>query len=337
MGDVVGECHIGIGSNRDSETADAVDQRGGCRDCHDRSLGKVGHDGGISHEVVDLPIVEFATGGRTLNSQVADHHDGTLGESPLAVGFAVGVAKAVVGTKVGGVIGHGHGGTDTAAQTDGPVEVFTPIGAVATTDVADGTTIVVLAQEGFAKAGGCFELVGKAAIAYHEAELLVVGHGGDVCGGEIGGAPAGGTAVGGIVYPSGTLVIKAAHSGRIGRSAAAHGHSRGNGDDSGVVFKIAHLGKATRGVDVVCCGVVHGRVGMGVAIVTGSTPVDTSHEDSAVEERGVVEGVLLVHKGLLDLGRELADVLRGETAAIAVGDIVARGPADVVEVGDMVG
>ena len=292
---------------------------------------------GVAHEVIDFPVVEFTGRGRAFDGHVAHHHDGALSECPLAVGFAVGVAEAVVGTEIGGIVCHRHGGANAATQSDGPVEVFVPISAVTPSDVADCTAVVVLAQKGLAEAGGGLELVGKAAIAYHEAELLVVGHGGDVGSGEIGGAPAGGTAVGGIVYPACPLIIIVAHRGGIGRSAAAHGHSRGNGDDSGVVFEIAHLGKATRGVDVVGGGIVHGRVGMGVAIVTGSTPVDTSHEDSAVEERGVVEGVLLVHKGLLDLGRELADVLRGETAAIAVGDIVAGSPADVVEVGDMVG
>ena len=84
-------------------------------------------------------------------------------------------------------------------------------------------------------------------------------------------------------------------------------------------------------------GIVHSGVGMGVAIIARVTTIDTCHKDGAVEERGVIEGVLLVHESLLDLRRELADRLGREAAAIAVGDIVAGGPTDIVEVGDMAG
>ena len=137
------------------------------------------------------------------------------------------VAQTVVGTEIGGIVGQGHGGADAAAQADGPVEVLVPIGAVAAAYVADSAAVVVLAQERFAEAGGGLELVGKTAVAYHEAELLGVGHGSDVGGGEVGSTPAGGTAVSGIVYPASPLVIVAAHGGRVGRGAAADGYARG--------------------------------------------------------------------------------------------------------------
>ena len=84
-------------------------------------------------------------------------------------------------------------------------------------------------------------------------------------------------------------------------------------------------------------GIVHSGVGMGVAIIARVATIDTCHKDGAVEERGVIEGVLLVHECFLDLRRELADRLGREAAAIAVGDIVAGGPTDIVEVGDMAG
>ena len=166
--------------------------------------------------MIDFPVVEFTSRGRAFDGHVAHHHDGALSECPLAVGFAVGVAEAVVGTEIGCIVGHGHSGADAAAQTHSPIEVFVPIGAVAAADVADGTAIVVLAQEGFAETGVCLELVGETAVANHEAEFLGVGHGGDMCGGEIGSAPAGGAAVGGIVYPASPLVIVTTHGGRVG-------------------------------------------------------------------------------------------------------------------------
>ena len=84
-------------------------------------------------------------------------------------------------------------------------------------------------------------------------------------------------------------------------------------------------------------GIIHGGVGMGVAVVARSATIDTRHKDGAVEESRVIKSVLLIHEGLLNLGSELADILSRETAAVAVGDIVAGSPADIVEVGDMVG
>ena len=337
MGQCVGECHIGIRSSGNSERVGTPCQYRRGRDSHHRGLCEIGHDGGVAHEVIDFPVVEFTGRGGALNSHVAHHHNGSLSECPLVVGLAVGVAEAVVGTEIGGIVCHRHGGANAATQSYGPVEVFVPISAVAATDVADGTAVVVLAQKGLAEAGGGLELVGKAAIANHETELLGVGHGGDVGGGKVGSTPAGGTAVGGIVYPASALVVVTTHGGRIGRSTASDGDTRSDGDDGCIILEILHLRETLRGVDIVGGGIIHSRVGMSVAVVTRIATVDTCHEDSSVEEGGVVEGILLIHEGLFNLRSELADILSRETSAVAVRNIVARGPADIVEVGDMVG
>ena len=79
-------------------------------------------------------------------------------------------------------------------------------------------------------------------------------------------------------------------------------------------------------VDVVGDGIVHGGVAISIAVVATCAAVDTGHHHGAVKERRVWEGVLLVHQRLLYLRYELADVLRRETAAVAVRDDVARGP-----------
>ena len=144
-----------------------------------------------------------------------------------------------------------------------------------------------------------------------------------MCGSEARSTPAGSTAVGRIVYPASPLVVVATHGGRIGRGTAADGDTRSEGNDGCIVLEIAHLSKALGRVDVMGGGIVHGGVGMGVAIVARTATVDTCHKDSSVEERGVVEGVLLVHERLGNLRGELADILSRETAAIAVGNIIA--------------
>ena len=74
---------------------------------------------------------------------------------------------------------------------------------------------------------------------------------------------------------------------------------------------------------------------MGVAVVAAAAAIHTRHHHRTVEERRVGEGVLLIHQRLLHLRRQVADRLRRKAAAIAVGNVVACGPADVVKVGDV--
>lgn len=65
-----------------------------------------------------------------------------------------------------------------------------------------------------------------------------------------------------------------------------------------VVLEIHHLAPVVGAVDIVRDGIVHGRVGMGIAVVTCRASIDTGHHHCMVEERGIGEGVLLIHEGL---------------------------------------
>ena len=88
-------------------------------------------------------------------------------------------------------------------------------------------------------------------------------------------------------------------------------------------------------IDIVGDGIVHSRVAISIAIIATIAAVDAGNHNGAVEERGVGKGVLLIHQGLLYLRYQLLHILCGETSIVAVGDVVARGPSAVVEVGDM--
>ena len=288
--------------------------------------------------MIYLPVVVCATRRRALDTHVALEHQVALRQHPLAVGLAVRVERTVVDTQVAGVVGHRHRGPYRAANTHGPVEVLVPIGAVAATDISHGAAVAILAQQRLAEAGCHLELVGQAAVAYHQAKLLRVGHGGHVARGEVGRSPTGGAAVGAVVDQSGALVVASAHRGRHRTGAALHRHvAHARRHDGGVVLEVHHLLVAVCPVDVVGDGIVHGGVGMGVAVVAAAAAVDASHHDGAVEERRVGEGVLLVHERLLHLRRQLGDGLCREATVIAVRQVVAAGPSGVVEVGDVVG
>ena len=250
----------------------------------------------------------------------------------------MGMEAAVIGTQIVGVVGHGHICPDVAADTYGPVEVFAPVGDLAAADVANGAAVVVLAQQGLTEAGLFFgEHVGLAAVAYHDAELLLVVHFGDVGNGESGVGPAFGTAVGTVVAEARTLAVEVAYGGGIGRSVIPFD---GNIGDVGrhsryVVLEVVDVAEAMGTVEVVGNGIVHGRVGMTIAIVATSASVNTGYHDGAVKERRVGKGVLLIHQRLLDLRYQLRHVLCRETAVMAVGDVVGRGPRAVIEVCDM--
>ena len=125
------------------------------------------------------------------------------------------VVHAVVCTEVVAVVGHAHAGTYAATDTYRPVEVFTPVGIVAAADIAYSTGILGLAEQGLAEAHALAVHVGLAAVAYHQAKLMVVAHGADMGVAEVGVAPAVGAAMGGIVYQACPHVVEAAHGGRI--------------------------------------------------------------------------------------------------------------------------
>ena len=247
---------------------------------------------------------------------------------------------AVVDAKVGRNVVHRHGGSNTtrAANADSPIEVLVPVGAVAATYVTHSSGVVAFAQQRLTQAGALVKLVGQAAVAYHQAEFLVVGHRGDMGSGEVGCAPAGGTTMGAVVDESGALVVIAAHRSRHAVGVAGDGDVGGaSRGDGGVVLEIAHIRETLCAIDVVGDGIIHCGVGMGVAEVATGATVDTGHHHRTVEERGVGKGVLLIHQGLLHLGRQLRHILRREAAVVAVGKVVASGPCHIIEVGDVFG
>ena len=339
VGHRVNESHIGVGGRGDGERRGAVgDGRRGVEG-NGGSLGHVRHHRGVAHEVIDFPIVPFhgRAGGGALDGHVALHHHRPLRGAPLGVGLVMGVEGAVVDTEIGGVIGHRHRGANAAADAHGPIEVLSPIGAVAAADVAHSAGIVAFAEQGLAEAGALLELVGEAAVANHEAELLVVGHLVDMAVAEVGCTPPCGAAMGGIVDEASAEVVVGAHGGGIAGGAARECDVGGAGRDDGyIVLKVVYVGPSVGAIDIVGDGVIHGRVAIGVAVVAGIARVDACHHHGAVEEGGVGESVLLVHQGFEHLGFELGESLSREAAVVTVGDVVATGPCHVVEVGDMV-
>ena len=245
--------------------------------------------------------------------------------------------NAVVDTEMCGIVDHRHRRSYAASHPYGPVEVLTPVGAVAASDVTHGTGIFVFTEQGFSETGTFFELVGEAAVANHQAKLLVVGHLADLGVVETGSAPACGAAVGGVVDESRSLIVVAADSGGVGGGAAADGDVGGaGGDDGDIILEVHHLTPAVGAVDIVGDGIVHRGVGMGVTMVACVATVDTCHHHRTVEEGGVGEGILLIHQRLQHLRCKLGDGLSGEAAIMAVGQMVARSPGRIVEVGDMV-
>ena len=305
------------------------------RDGDGLGLRQVGHHRRVTHQVIDFPIVQrvAALGG---HGHIACHHHGGLGGVPLRVGLVVGVAQTVVGAQVAGVVGHRHRGADAVTCTHRPVEVIGPVGAVAGADIAHRTAIVAPAEQRLAETGILVEGVALAAVANHQAELLVVAHRRHIVRAEIRRTPAAGAAVGGIVNQAGTFVVAVAHNVCIGRGAVIYYHIGRRGHNGGVVLEVLDLLEATSAVDVVGDGIIHGGVAVGIGVVARSAGIHTRHHHGAVEERRVLEGVLLIHQRFLYLRGQLAHVLRRETATVAVGHMVAGGPGGVIQVGDMV-
>ena len=290
--------------------------------------------------MVDLPVVVLhaCAGRRGFDSHIALHKHRALGGAPVGVALAVGVEGAVVDAEVAGVVGHRHIGADVAAYAYCPVEVLAPVGGVASADVAHCAAVVVLAEKGLAEASALLEFVGQAAVAYHQAELLDVGHLGHMAVAEVGRAPTGGAAVGGIVDQAGAEVVVLAHHGRVARCAAADGNiGHAGGHDGDVVLEVVDVGEAVGTVDVVDDGIIHSGIGVSVAEIACRASVDTGHHNGAVEERRVGKCVLLIHESLLHLRCQLCNRLGREAAVVAVGEVVAYGPGHVVEVGNMVG
>ena len=94
--------------------------------------------------------------------------------------------QEVVGAKAVGVVRGVHGVSDVVADAHRPIEVLVPEGRVGGSDITDGTAVIALAQQRFAKAGAFVELVAEAAVANHERRLAIVGHLCHVAGVEFG-------------------------------------------------------------------------------------------------------------------------------------------------------
>ena len=76
--------------------------------------------------------------------------------------------------------------------------------------------------------------------------------------------------------------------------------------------------------------IVHGRVGVSVGVVAGVASVNTSDEHAMVEVAVIVEALAFVVDGLFNLRSQFCQCAGGETAKVAVGDVVAVGPSDVI-------
>ena len=251
----------------------------------------------------------------------------------------MGVTNLVVSAQVGSIVRQRHGGPDTAAvaQSHGPIKVLIPVGTVGAANIAHGTAIVVPPQQGFAKTGVLLKLVGQTAVAYHQAEFLRVAHAAYLVHRQLWRSPTGSAPVSRVVDESGTHTVAATHRGRVGAGAGTHIQVRHTGHDGGIVLEIEDGVPAMGTVDVVGDGIIHGGVGMGVAIVACAASIHSGHHHSTVQKSGVGKGILLIHQRLVHLWGQLRHILCRETSHITVGNIVARRPADIIEVGDMAG
>ena len=334
----VDESDIGVWRHRDLDAGgDAVKRRrhvgGGAEPRQER---------GVAHELVDFPIVDFGlgvaqlAGGGRVDSHIARDEHAAGGDGEEGAGLVVGVEEAVVHAQIVGVVRHVHGVADVITDADAPEEILGPVGGIGGAEVGDGAGIVATAEEGFAEADTHVELVGEAAVAYHNGGHAGVGHGIGVGDRQRGAVPAVPVAMGAVVDQAHAVVVEIAQ----GVGGAADGGAAGDDNAIGVVrdvvLVVGHGVEAVVAVDVGGGDVVHGGVAVAVGVVGGRALVDAGDEGGTRKVAVVGKAVGLVEDGLVDDVGEGCGVDGGEAAGVAVGQAVAGSPGGEIEVGDMV-